>query len=160
MASSQSTLRRENKDAWQPPNAWVCNPTMKTSLSSTKNDTSETIEDTTQLNNGTSTSMTLNNLQQEVQQLADESNRVRLLRLSRVWDTLVSSGRKELSVEEIQWMLSALHNMGDEQHFIRNRSDRSDPITTGPSKVLALYETPGMAKNNSDLVSDSANMRL
>lgn len=77
----------------------------------------------------------LDSLHQELDQLAEESNRIRLLRLNRVWNTLSGSVHKELSLEEVQWMLSALHNIDRPRQF--------GGSSTGTNKALALYESAG-----------------
>jgi regulator of replication initiation timing len=143
VTSSQSSLREEKRDAWKPPNAWVCQPTSKTPLAVIEDGILETADDPEQTDAGSSTD--LQNLKQELERLADESNHIRLARLTRVWERLGNAPQKDVSVEEVQWMLSALHNLDDYSHFASSDSDSQGSISTATNKILALCETAGNA---------------
>lgn len=135
--SNNSSLRQADPDSWKPPDAWACTPTSETSLRSMEEAMAEATKDSPQSDAAFSS---LDSLHQELDQLAEESNRIRLLRLNRVWNTLSGSVHKELSLEEVQWMLSALHNINEPRQFGGD--------STGTNKVLALYETAGKRLRN------------
>lgn len=143
VTSSQSSLRQEKQDAWRPPNAWVCQPTSKTPLAAIEDGTSETADNLEHTDAGFSTD--LQNLKRELEGLADESNHIRLARLTRVWERSGSAPQQDMSVEEVQWMLSALHNLDDYSHFSSSDCDSQKSTSGVTNKILALYETAGNA---------------
>ncbi|KPM43933.1 hypothetical protein AK830_g2571 [Neonectria ditissima] len=137
--SSTGSLRLDNADGWKPPDAWACSPTLEAFVTM-----EETLEETSPPNS--SFSMELNVMQGEVGRLASESNLVRLLRLKQVWLTMnKANSSKILELEKVQWMLSALYNMEFPVHFEERQSKSQKRSVEGPSKVLALYETPATA---------------
>lgn len=143
VTSSQSSLRQEKRDVWKPPNAWVCQPTSKTPLSAIEDGTPEAADNLEQTDASFSTD--LQNLKQELERLADESNHIRLVRLTRVWERSSSVPQKDMSVEEVQWMLSALHNLDDYSHFASSDCGSQESVSGVTHKILALYETAGNA---------------
>ena len=87
-------------------------------------------------------------MQLDVKYLARESNLVRLLRLTEAQDVAgPPSSSRDLEVEKMQWMLSAMYNLDGPIYPDVGEEDMSCEPSDPPKKVLALYETPGQYTN-------------
>ena len=87
-------------------------------------------------------------MQLDVKYLARESNLVRLLRLTEAQDVAgPPSSSRDLEVEKMQWMLSAMYNLDGPIYPDVGEEDMSYEPSDPPKKVLALYETPGQYTN-------------
>jgi hypothetical protein len=134
MPSSTASLRVESSDGWRPPEDWACTPT----------EPSFQFPDEPVIEPEATIPKELNAMQLGVKQLAKEDNMVRLLRLTEsqgVNDPPNSC--QDLEVEKMQWMLSAMFNMGGPEYSEMNDDDTEDESSDPPKRILALYETPG-----------------
>ena len=133
MASSSTPLRAEpSSDAWKPPNEWGCTPTEPFFPSRPTPSPGPEIP------------KELTSMQLDVKYLARESNFVRLLRLTEAQDVAgPPSSSRDLEVEKMQWMLSAMYNLDGPIYPDVSQDDMSCEPSDPPKKVLALYETPG-----------------
>ncbi|KAJ4007655.1 hypothetical protein NW752_010322 [Fusarium irregulare] len=134
MASSSTPLRAEpSSDAWKPPNAWGCTPTEPSFPSRPSPSPEPEIP------------KELTPMQLDVKYLARESNLVRLLRLTEAQDVAgPPSSSRDLEVEKMQWMLSAMYNLDGPIYPDVGEEDMSCEPSDPPKKVLALYETPAV----------------
>ncbi|RBR18767.1 uncharacterized protein FIESC28_05908 [Fusarium coffeatum] len=135
MASSSTPLRAEpSSDTWKPPNAWGCTPTEPSFPSRPTPSPEPDIP------------KELTPIQLDVKYLARESNLVRLLRLTEAHDVAgPPSSSRDLEVEKMQWMLSAMYNLDGPIYPDVREEDMSCEPSDPPKKVLALYETPAVA---------------
>ncbi|OHW96659.1 hypothetical protein CSPAE12_04694 [Colletotrichum incanum] len=134
-------FKPNNPDAWKPPDAWDCGPSLEV-----RNPMIEYVsEETLEVEDGLAMSMDLNSMQREIRRMAAASHSIRLLRLKEVWgDTTDANLYKELEMEKKRWMLSSLHNM--DKQADKNQAAHPNKITPAKAKkVLALYETQATA---------------
>ncbi|KAF5235620.1 hypothetical protein FANTH_11639 [Fusarium anthophilum] len=135
MPSSTASLRAESSDIWQPPVEWACTPT----------EPSFQFPDEAVPEPEAIIPKELNAMQLGVKQLAKEDNMIRLVRLAESQG--VSSPPslcRDLEVEKMQWMLSAMFNMGGPEYSEINDDDLEDESADPPKRILALYETPAV----------------
>ncbi|KAF4949482.1 hypothetical protein FSARC_13466 [Fusarium sarcochroum] len=131
MPSSTVPLRIDITDGWKPPNEWDCAPT----------EPPPTPQDEPLEAPELGIPQEMSAMQRDVKLLATESNMLRLIRLTESQGINgPPSSCKDLEVEKMQWMLSAMYNM--DQPAIND--DSLEYVSDPPKKVLALYETPAV----------------
>ncbi|KAF4999352.1 hypothetical protein FGRMN_2493 [Fusarium graminum] len=132
--SSTASLRMAASESWKPPDDWFCTPTSPSFQFPDEPD-----EAPSHFPNE------LNEAQLSVRQLANESNMVRLLRLTESLSiSHPPNDCRDLEVEKMQWMLSAMYGMDGPMYPKVNNIDREYESNDPPKKLLALYETPAV----------------
>ncbi|KAM0551232.1 hypothetical protein ACHAPJ_008577 [Fusarium lateritium] len=134
MPSSTVPLRVDNADGWQPPNEWECIPTEPPITPQDEPLEAPEVE----------IPQEMSAMQRDVKLLATESNMLRLVRLKESQSINdPPSLCKDLEVEKMQWMLSAMYNMNQPTN-LEIDDDSPEPASDSPKRVLALYETPAV----------------
>jgi hypothetical protein len=132
------TVFRVNKpDAWRPPDAWDCSPTVEIPPPLASDDLHRVID-----NSDNDMSMDLASMQREVKRMASASPQIILLRLKEQWGCVQDATfYRELEMEKKRWMLSALNHVDVARSGVRPAQPPS--LAHRNQKILALFESKG-----------------